>query len=346
MNNRPVSRRTLLKYSLGALGAAAITPLLDACGSSAAASGPKVTLKMSSSLTTGPNSAHWAWYNKFQQLLDQRTNKRLTINYFPNNQLGQEADVIKLVQLGTVDMMISGSSIWSNIVPEIGVLDMGYLFQSLDGAGKALDGPGGGQLAQLLYNKTQVKILGWSYSFGFRNVCTKKPVLQPSDLAGMKIRVLQSANFVQTLKLMGAVPTPLPLGEIYTSLQTGVIDGLEHDFPTILSNSYYEIAKNIALTEHIFNPNITTINQQAFNRIPADLQATFVQAATDATTYQRTQASGTSDADKTALQQKGVTISPIDKTQFKANMQPLWTSFTAQYPQAQPVLQGILSVQS
>src|SRR5581483_2232037 len=147
MDEKQISRRRLLNYGTRTLGAATIVPLvtvLNACGATKkAATGSTVTLKMSSSLTVGVDSAHWVWYNKFTQLLNSRTNGRIKIQYFPNNQLGQEADVVKQVKLGTVDMMISGSSIWSTVVPEMSILDMGYLFQSqnnLDSVGKVLDG--------------------------------------------------------------------------------------------------------------------------------------------------------------------------------------------------------------
>lgn len=352
MKDQHTSRRTILKYGIRTLGAASVLPLaieLGACGAARTSSKAMVTLKMSSSLTTGTNSAHWVWYDKFTQLLNSRTNGRIKIQYFPNNQLGQEADVVKQVKLGTVDMMISGSSIWSTVVPEMSILDMGYLFQSqnnLDSAGKVLDGDAGNTLTKMMVDKAQVQILGWSYSFGFRNICTKKPVKVASDLHGLKIRVLPVTNFVATLKLMGAVATPIAFGEVYTSLQTGVIDGLEHDFATILANKFYEVANNITLTEHIFNPNITVISQQAMNKIPSDLRSTFVQAAQEATTYQRTQATTTSLNALAALKQKGATVYPIDRNQFKQDVQPLWTSFTSQYPDTKPILNGILSVQS
>jgi tripartite ATP-independent transporter DctP family solute receptor len=348
MNGHFTSRRSLLKYGLSTLGAASILPLtavLDACGTTKSASNAAtVTLKMSSSLTTGINSAHWVWYNKFIQLLDARAPERVKIDYYPSSQLGAEADVIKLVRLGTVDMMISGSSSWSAVIPEMSVFDMGYIWpQTLDDIGKALDTSGGGGALSNLMAAQQLEILGWSFSFGWRNVCSKKSVKTPGDLTGLKIRVLPATNFVATLKLMGAVPTPMALGEVYTSLQTGVIDGLESDFPTILANKYYEIARNITLTHHIFNPNITVISHSALNKIPSDLLPTFKQAALDATTYQRMQAASTAANAQTSLEKLGVTIYPIDQSIFKARVQPLWTSFTAKYPDTKPILDTVTS---
>src|SRR5581483_11119052 len=159
MDEKQISRRRLLNYGTRTLGAATIVPLvtvLNACGATKkAATGSTVTLKMSSSLTVGVDSAHWVWYNKFAQLLDARTNGRIKIQYFPNNQLGQEADVVKQVKLGTIDMMISGSPIWSTLVPEVDVLDMGYIFERLDTIGKTMDGDAIELLNNLVSDKVQ-----------------------------------------------------------------------------------------------------------------------------------------------------------------------------------------------
>ena len=114
--------------------------------------------------------------------------------------------------------------------------------------------------------------LGWGYSLGARNVWTKNPVPTAADLKGVKLRVLPVPNFIATIKYMGAVPTPLPFGEIYTALQTGVVDGFEHDAPTALAGKFYEVAKHCALTQHIYNPQLPCISKRSFERIPTDLQ--------------------------------------------------------------------------
>jgi tripartite ATP-independent transporter DctP family solute receptor len=350
MNDHHSSRRSVLKSGLAALGAATAFPLLASCSNNAptkTGSGDTVTLRMSSALVTGENSAHWVWYNKFQELLTSTTNGRIKIQYFPSNQLGQEADVVKQVQLGTIDMMISGSSIWSTIVPQVGFLDMGYLFDNLDNLGKGLDGKSGTLITQLLKEKAQVNIIGWYYSFGPRSVCTKKPIETVDALKGLKIRVLPVTNFVETIKLVGAVPTPLAFGEVYTSLQTGVIDGFEHDFPTILSGKYYEVAKYVTRTEHIYNPDITTISDKALKKVPSDLQAAFLQAAKDATTYQRQQAAKTAlQAEKDFKEKYGGSVFTVDRPALRKKMEPLWTNFTTQYPETKPLLDEVVALQS
>jgi TRAP-type transport system periplasmic protein len=351
LQQREVSRRTVLKGGIGVLGALSVGPvvgLLEACGApsaSAPTSTTKVSFRMSSSATTGENSSHWVWYDRFSKALDKRTAGRVTIDYFPNSQLGQEAQIVEQVKLGTVDIMISGSSIWSNVVPELGALDIGYIFQSWDGVAKALDGSAGQQLSKLLHDKSSVEVLGWSYNFGARNVCTKKVVKSADDLRGTKLRVLPAPNVVATLKLMGAVPTPMAFGEIYTSLQTGVVEGLEHDAPTILNSKFYEIAKNIALTQHIFNPLVAVIGTTAMGRLPSDLKQPFMDAAKEATTAQRGLAVDTERRAMQTLQQNGVTVSQVDRTVFKNLVRPLWDDFTSKQPTSKPILDAVVKAQ-
>lgn len=335
-------RRSLLKLGAGVLLSAATVPLLAGCGGAAASSKGQLKLKMSSSMSGQPGNAHSTWFNKFQTVLKDKVGDAVTVDYFPDSQLGDEAKMVQQLKLGAADMMISGSSIWSQVAPEFGVLDMGYIFNSWDGVGKALDSGAGDQLSGILKSKGGAQIIGWAYNFGARNMLTKNAVARPGDLHGMKIRTLQAPQVIATVNLMGAVATPLPTTEVYTSLQTGLIDGPEHDAPTILQNKWYETAKHLALTEHIFNPLTVVIAATTLAKIPAEHRDAFMSAAKEATAFQRTQAV---DAEKKAmadLQAKGVTVAKVDKTEFKSLVSPLWEKFTGEHAAAKPILDEIL----
>jgi TRAP-type transport system periplasmic protein len=338
------SRRLMLKYGAGLMLSAGSVPLLSACGGTAAAAQSKspLKLKMSSSMSGQPGNAHSTWFGKFQSSLKDKVGDAVTVDYFPDSQLGDEAKMVQQLKLGAADMMISGSSIWSQVAPEFGVLDMGYIFNSWDGVGKALDAGAGDQLSKILKDKGGAQVIGWAYNFGARNMMTKKAVAKPADLHGMKVRTLQAPQVIATVNLMGAVATPLPTTEVYTSLQTGLIDGLEHDAPTILQNKWFETAKYLALTEHIFNPLTVVISASTMAKIPAEHRDAFMSAAKEATAYQRTQAV---DAEKKAmvdLQGKGVTVAKVDKAEFKSLVSPLWGKFTAEHSDAKPILDAIL----
>jgi TRAP-type transport system periplasmic protein len=338
------SRRLMLKYGAGLMLSAGAVPLLSACGGTAAAAQSKspLKLKMSSSMSGQPGNAHSTWFGKFQSSLKDKVGDAVTVDYFPDSQLGDEAKMVQQLKLGAADMMISGSSIWSQVAPEFGVLDMGYIFNSWDGVGKALDAGAGDQLSKILKDKGGAQVIGWAYNFGARNMMTKKAVAKPADLHGMKVRTLQAPQVIATVNLMGAVATPLPTTEVYTSLQTGLIDGLEHDAPTILQNKWFETAKYLALTEHIFNPLTVVIAASTMAKIPAEHRDAFMSAAKEATAYQRTQAV---DAEKKAmvdLQGKGVTVAKVDKAEFKSLVSPLWGKFTGEHSDAKPILDAIL----
>ncbi len=176
--------------------------------------------------------------------------EQIEVTFFPDNQLGQEIDVINSVKLGVIDLMVSGSSISANLVPLVGTFDLGYLFSSFPQQTKAFDAGAAKPIEDALLKGANIRIISWAYNFGPRSVLAKKPVKTPEDLAGLKIRTLPNPVITECLRLMGAAATPLAFGEIYTALQAGVLDGLEHDPPTILASKFYETAKHYALTQH------------------------------------------------------------------------------------------------
>lgn len=344
MNKSQPSRRSVLKYGAGLAMTVASAPLLAGCvGSKSAASAKQVTLKMSSSMPGLAGNAHSAWFAKFSSLLKSKVGDAVKVDYFPNSQLGDEAHIVSQIPLGAVDMMICGSSIWEQVAPEFGILDMGYLFSSWDTVGSVLDSKAGTQLATLLEQKNKTTIVGWAYNFGARNMLTKRPVSSPADLHGMKIRTLQATEVIATVNLMGAVATPLPTTEVYTSLQTGLIDGVGHDAPTILQNKWSDNAKNLALTEHLFNPLTAVISSASLAKIPSEHRNDFLAAAKEATAYQRTQAVSAEKKAMAALKADGVTIRTVDTSVFKARVKPLWSEFTAKNPSAKPILQSIVA---
>ncbi|NTF45988.1 TRAP transporter substrate-binding protein [Rhizobium rhizogenes] len=335
MKNITMSRRAF-GASLAGLGAFAII------GRAAPSFAAPVALRLSSSLPSDPNSAHWLWYDKFQSALKAKVGDAIQIQYFPDNQLGKEADIVGQVKLGIVDMMISGSSIWGTLAPEVGVLDLGYLFDNISAAGPVLDGNAGTVLNGIFADKIGVEVLSWAYSFGGRNIAARKPANTPELLKGQKIRVLPVANFVATLQAMGAAPTPMSLGEVYTALQTGVIDGMEHDAPTILALKCYEVAKHISLTQHICNPQTIVIGKRALSKIPAETLPAFKEAAAEATAFQRGKANDIETAAFATLKKNGIETHEVDRAAFKKLVQPLWNDFATKYPATKPVLDAIV----
>ncbi|MBV8167934.1 MAG: TRAP transporter substrate-binding protein, partial [Alphaproteobacteria bacterium] len=191
----------------------------------------------------------------------------LDLQFFPDNQLGQEIDIINQVKLGVIDMMISGSSISANLVPLVGTFDLGYLFDSFPQQTKAFEAGAAKPIEDALLKGANIRIIAWAYNFGARSVLAKRSAKTPEELQGLKIRTLPNPVITECLRLMGAAATPLAFGEIYTALQAGVLDGLEHDPPTIIASKFYETAKFYALTQHNFSPLATYFSELTFSRM-------------------------------------------------------------------------------
>ncbi len=335
-----ITRRTLLEATLAS---AAFATAARAQSDSAirGQQGKTATLKLGSSQATHAENAHGVFFDKFVAELMAKTKGEIGAVFYGDSQLGPEDKYTTQINFGTLDMMLTGSD-WTPIVPELGVMTLGFLFKSMEQQGAVMDGPAGTQLADIFKHKTKAEILGWGFNFGGRNVLSKRSVTTPADLHGLKLRVLPSPTFVQTFRLLGAAPVPMSFGEIYTSLQTGVVDGLEHDPPTILQFKFYEVAKNLALTEHIFDPVTPIISTISLGRLTPTQQQAVREAAATAIHDQRGRATSAAAEALETLKQDGVQVHAIDRAALTDEVKPLWTSFTDQHPDAKPVVEAIL----
>jgi TRAP-type transport system periplasmic protein len=338
-----ISARRSFLASASALALASAVP-------QAARAQSAVRLRISSSLTANDNSAHFLWYTRFAGNLRGSVGQRVMLEYFPNSQLGKEADVVQQVKVGSIDMMITGSSIWATVSPELGMLDLGYLFDSYVQVAKALDAGVGEPLAKTLNDRTGCTILSWASHFGPRSVYSRNPVRSLAEVKGVKLRVLPTTAFIDTFKLMGAVPTPIPFNELYTAVQTGVVDGFEHDAATVVATKLNEVCKYCWLTEHLFSPMIAVIGRRGLAKVPADLRPALLQAAAEATAYQRGQAAQKGTQAIEELKRLGITFYPMAKAEREALRKEmearLWTPFAAQYPATKPLFAIIASTRT
>ena len=304
-----------------------------------------ISLRFSSSMTADDNAAHYVWEQHFVQSLQASAPDRFKIEYFPNNQLGKESDVVQQVKVGSIDMMVSGSSIFATIAPEIGMLDLGYLFDNYAHVAKAMEGTAGVTLNEILQKHSGCTILTWASHFGARSVYTKAPVRSLADIKGVKLRVLPTTAFIETFKLMGAIPTPIPFGELYMAAQTGVVDGFEHDAATVLASKLNEVVSSCWLTEHLFSPMVVVIGKRGMDKIPPDLRPAFMKAVNDATVEQRRVATQKSGAAIDELKRKGMAFFPMaaaERSAVRATMQAnLWAAFAKQYPVTAPLFGAI-----
>lgn len=269
--------------------------------------------------------------------------EQVELSFFPDNQLGQEIDVINSVKLGVIDMMISGSSISANLVPLVGTFDLGYLFDSFPQQTKAFDAGAAKPIEEALLKGANIRIIAWAYNFGSRSVLAKKAVKTPDDLAGLKIRTLPNPIITECLRLMGAAATPLAFGEIYTALQAGVLDGLEHDPPTIVASKFFETSKFYALTQHNFSPLAIYFSETTLKRMDAKLRDAFIDAAQKAAADTRTHGMIVEVEALKILQKKGVSVNECDKDAFRKRVAVQTENFIKQRPESKPVVEKIKS---
>jgi len=299
-------------------------------------------MKVSTSFPNDPKfSTARIWYDLFLPRLKDATNNEVTTQFFPDNQLGQEADVVNQVKMGVVDMALMGTPIWANIVPEFGVFDLGYIFNDYDHMRRAADSPAGRGLAELLVQKAGAHMPSVSRNLGARNFITKFAFKEPAELTGKKIRSLPSPVVTEVVRLMGAAATPMAFGEIYTGLQAGVIDGLEHDAPTALSSKFYEVAKQFTYTRHIHNPYCAFISDRTVKRLPPAQRDGVIKAMNDATDAHFLKAAQVEAEAVEELKSKGVVFAECDRSVFRDRVSPMWDRFAEKTPGAKAMLAAI-----
>jgi tripartite ATP-independent transporter DctP family solute receptor len=243
----------------------------------------------------------------------------LEVKLFPNSGLGQSRQVIEAMQLGSgASMHIGGMAEFANFCKaKCGVIGLPFIFTGYDHVRRVLDGPVGAELSQEM-ETIGFKVLGYLYSWGYRNVVTaKKEIKTVADLKGLKIRTIPTPVFVGAVNAMGASATPMNFGEVYTSLQSGVLDGFEHTATTTASFKFYEIAKYYALTQHLIDPTVVAFSLSEWKKLDAKEQVVVTEGAKLATDIARAM-SPVRDAEGMAeLQKRGMTITRPDMTEAR-----------------------------
>ncbi|NLJ46700.1 MAG: TRAP transporter substrate-binding protein [Treponema sp.] len=261
---------------------------------------------------------------RFADLVKERSKGRIVIEVYPGSQLGQEKAVIEQVQFGAIDFTRVSISPLASFVPVFNALQLPYLYRNEDHMWKVLLGPIGKELFASLEPSGFIGI-GW-FEPGARNFYnSKRPVSKPEDLKGLKIRVQESELMVGMVQGLGAVATPMPYGEVYSALQTGVIDGAENNWPSYESTSHYEVAKFYTLDEHTRVPEIIIGSKISLSKLSAKDLELIKQAALDAIPYQRKLWAEREKASEAKVRAAGNTITVItDKGPWQAAMKALY----------------------
>ena len=237
------------------------------------------------------------------------------VKVFANSALGQSREVIEAMRLGGgASGTTGGPAEYASFVKRIGVLGLPFVWKSYDHAIAVLDGPVGKELNADM-EKAGFKVLSWAVSWGYRNVVTaKKEVKQASDLKGLKIRTIPTKVFVSAINAMGANATPMNFGEIYTSLQSGVLDGYEHTAATTVSFKLNEVACCIAMTRHLMDPTVLVFSLAEWNKFSAAEQAVMMKGAQAAADMVRKAAPVREAESLAAVKKLGMKVNEIDVT--------------------------------
>ncbi|MFE1573769.1 TRAP transporter substrate-binding protein [Comamonas odontotermitis] len=249
-----------------------------------------------------------------------------TIRVYPNGALGGEKETIEQAKIGALAMVRVNVGAMNNVCGETIVPTMPFLFRSVEHMHKVLDGPVGEEILKACEKQGFVG-LGF-YDSGARSMFTaKKPVKSFADMKGMKVRVQQSDLWVSMLEAMGANATPMPMGEVYTGLKTGLIDAAENNYPTYESSRSFEVAKYFTKTEHSMAPEILLFSKRTFDRLSPEEQGWIRQAAKESVPYMRKQWAEREAKSLAIVKAGGAEIIEIDKAPFQAAMKPVYDKF-------------------
>lgn len=251
---------------------------------------------------------------------------KLNVKVYPSEQLGSEQQCVELVQIGSLAITKVSAAVMESFVEDYKVLGLPYIFESKEHAFKVFDGEIGDEL---LLSSTPKRIRGLTfYDAGSRSFYTKnKPIEHPNDLAGMKIRVMASVTAVGMIRALGGSATPISWGELYTALQSGVVDGAENNPPSLYTSRHYEVCKYYSLDEHTTIPDVLVISEVVWKKLSEQEREWIQQAADESAILQRKLWAESEAKSLEEVQKAGVIINYPDKAPFIEKVQPFLESY-------------------
>tara|TARA_B100000989_G_C19501176_1_gene454356 strand:- start:85 stop:1023 length:939 start_codon:yes stop_codon:yes gene_type:complete len=271
------------------------------------------------------HSVHQAMV-KADGYLNELSGGEMRIQIYPNQQLGSERECLELLQIGSLDMAKVSGAVMENFAPKLKIFGLPFLFDNKEHLFKVLDGPIGKELLNE-GNQFWLKGIGY-YDSGSRSFYTRdRPVENPKDLEGLKIRVQESASAFEMVKQLGGSPTPISWGELYTAIQQGVIDGAENNPPSFYLSRHYEVCKYYIVDEHTMIPDILLVSTHLWNRMSSKEQHWLQKAIDLSIPYQRELWIKSENESLKAVIDAGVVVSYPEKLAFQEATLPMLESF-------------------
>ncbi len=272
-----------------------------------------------------------------QELADRvakRTNNELIIKVFPGEQLGKEIDLFQQVKSGALDIASPSMAALSNLVPALEMASAPFLWNDWTQAEKVIRGAAFEPIFDELRDKHNIIPLTKIWYWGWRNLTTgAKAVNKPEDMAGLKIRVPESPVWVEMIRAMGAAPTPIPFGEVYTALQQKTVDGQENPIPTIYARKFYEVQGYLSMTKHMLQNNLVVINKRSFDKLSPEFQKVLLEetAAVSEKNTKLQQEKETQMLEDIRKMGKTKIIDQPDRAAFSAKMGPAYKNLEARW---------------
>lgn len=279
--------------------------------------------------------------DKFAELLAEKTNGEITLQMFHGGTLGSQPDAIEQVRLGGLEVGNFNLGPVGPIAPAANVVSLPFIFKDVPHMFRVLEGEGGKMIAEGMAEKGLVP-LAW-YDAGARSFYNaEKPINAPTDVSGMKVRVMNNDLYSGMISELGGNPSPMAFAEVYQALKTGVVDGAENNWPSYESTGHYEVAGYYSLSQHLIIPECLCINADAYNGLSDEMKAAVKEAAVESAEMQRQLWAEREAASRKKVEAAGVTTNELaDKAPFQAAMVPVYETYLSDNPDLRPLVELI-----
>ncbi|MEM6548352.1 MAG: TRAP transporter substrate-binding protein [Pseudomonadota bacterium] len=282
----------------------------------------KLTLKFGH--VGAPGSLFEASVNEFASCANGKLGDKGEVQTFGSSQLGKDKELLQKLKLGQVDFALP-SSVMSSVADEFGVFEMPYIIKDRNHMKRVQAELG--ETFQTAANAKGYRIIGY-FENGFRHITNNtRAIEKPEDLAGVKLRTPKGAWRVKMFSLYGANPTPMAFSEVFTALQTGVIDGQENPYAQIASAKFQEVQKYLSITGHVYTPAYVLVSEKHFSKLPVDVQAALEACGSETQAFVYETAAQLETDLLTVIKDAGVSVNEADKEAFIAASQPVYEEF-------------------
>lgn len=266
---------------------------------------------------------------KFAELVKKNTAGAVEVQLFPNSLLGGQRELLEGLQLGSVDITLTTAAVLSSFLPKTQVIELPFMFRDREHVYKVVDGP----LAKEIYagdEQKKLKVID-TWENGFRNITNNvRPIEKPDDMKGIKIRVMENKMYIDMFKALGANPTPMARGELFTGLQTKVVDAQENPMGQIYTSRFYEVQKYVTLSGHSYSPEVVVFSLATWKKLSPENQEAILKASAEARQFNRSLSAQMDKEYVDKVKEKGMTVTALTPQQveaFQEKMMPVWDTF-------------------